>query len=77
MSPAQPEKSLSRTQSHTLCFQAMPHSQLQPIWQFVLKACGMLPPGSRSWPGRTGWVQHPTSHLIPGQTERNKRDQWR
>lgn len=33
---------------------------------------GCSPFSCGSWPGRTGWVQHPTGHLIPGWTEGNK-----
>lgn len=29
-------------------------------------------PGNGGWLGRTGWVWHPTSHLVPGQAEHNK-----
>lgn len=53
------------------CFQAVPHGQLQPPWQFASQACGMLL-GSGSWLGRAGGVQQHTHHLIPGRTEPKK-----
>lgn len=52
--PAQPEKPLSCAQSHMWCFQAVPHGQLQPPWQFALQACSMLPGCVAGWRGQEG-----------------------
>lgn len=56
MSPGQPYPILSPT-----------HCTSEPCLM-----AGCSPFGCGSWLGRTGWVQHPTGHLIPGWTECNK-----